>query len=273
MARLTPVQRKTDTALLDPGEDTRIVQGLARGLAVLRAFQPGETSLSNTELAARTGLAKCTISRLTQTLTALGYLSYVPRLGRYQLGGGVVALCHSLLAGMPHRLAARPLLQDIADFARLPASLGMPDQNEMLTIETARHAGLRPPRFDLGARLPIETTSMGRAYLFALPADERTLLLRRLRLKWTKAEWQTIDAGIDKAFTSLAERGFCVSLGDRRPDVFAVGAPLVTPEGLVLALNCGGMPSEVTAERLEHEIGPRLALAASQLSAQDRSHA
>ncbi len=267
MARLTALQRKADTDGLDQdGDDARIVQGLARGLTVLRAFRPGETSLSNSELAARTGLAKATISRLTQTLTALGYLSYASRLGRYQLGAGVVALCHSLLAGMPHRIAARPLLQEIADFSRIPATLGMRDQTEMLTIETARHPHLRGARFDLGSRLPIDMTSMGRAYLFGLPTEERETLLKRLRLNRTREEWRTIRASIDTAFESLAERGFCISLGDRRPDVFAVGAPLVTPEGTVLAISCGGTPTEVSADRLEHEIGPRLALAASQIS-------
>ena len=59
---------------------------------------------------------------------------------------------------------------------------------------------------------------------------------------------------------------FCVSLGDRQPDVYTVGAPVVTADGAVLAFNCGGMPSEVTAAQLENEIGPRLARAARQIS-------
>jgi len=268
MGRLTAVQRKADTDTLEfEDDDGRIVQGLARGLTVLRAFRPGETSLSNSDLAERTGLAKPTISRLTQTLTALGYLAYLPRLGRYQLGSGIVALCHSLLAGMPYRIAARSLLQDVADFARIPASLGMRDQLEILTIETARHPHMRPARFDLGSRLPIETTAAGRAYLYAVGKEERDELLRRIRLQRSRDEWRTIRSGLDHAFESLADRGFCLSLGDRRPDVFAVGAPVITPEGIVLILNCGGMPSEVTAEFLESEVGPRLAQAASQLSA------
>ncbi|HUF19456.1 MAG TPA: IclR family transcriptional regulator [Burkholderiales bacterium] len=245
------------------------MQGVARGLAVLRAFKPGETSLSNADLAERTGLAKPTISRLSQTLVALGYLSLVARTGYYQLGAGIVALCHSLLAGMPHRMAARPVLQEIADFARVPASLGMRDQLFMLTIETARHPQLRPARFDLGSRLPIENTAMGRAYLFALPEKERVALLRRVQPQWPRSEWRGVRARIDAAFESLDKRGFCLSLGDRLPDVYAAGAPIVTHDGAVLAINCGGMPSEASAERLENEIGPRLARAAKQLSVEN----
>jgi DNA-binding IclR family transcriptional regulator len=267
MARLTVAARKANTDRLETAsEDTRLVQGVARGLAVLRAFKPGETSLSNAELAERTGLSKPTVSRLSQTLVALGYLSIVARSGHYQLGAGIVALCHSLLAGMPHRMAARPVLREIAEFARVPASLAMRDQLLMLTIETAHHPQMRPARFDLGSRLPIESTAMGRAYLFALAENEREALLRRVQLQWSRSEWRGVRAGIDVAFKSIAKRGFCLSLGDRRPDVYAAGAPVVTHDGTVLAINCGGMPSEVTAEQLENEIGPRLAHAAQQIS-------
>jgi DNA-binding IclR family transcriptional regulator len=274
MARLTAIARKSSTDTLENAmDDARLVQGVVRGLAVLRAFRPGETSLSNSELAERTGLSKSTISRLSQTLAALGYLWIVPRTGHYQLGAGVVALCHSLLAGMPHRIAAKPILQEIANFSRLPASVGMRDQLSMLTIETALHPRMRPARFDLGSRLPIETSAMGRAYLFALAEGEREALLQRIRLQWPRNEWRSVRARIDKAFESIAKRGYCVSLGDRQPDVYAVGAPVVTAEGAVLAFNCGGMPSEVTAAQLENEIGPRLARAARQISMEAPSRA
>ncbi len=273
MGRLTAVRRKAGTDAFLKNDDTPLVQGLARGLAVLRAFRPGETSLSNSELAERTGLAKPTISRLTQTLAALGYIAYVPRTGRYQLGAGVVALCHSLLSGMSHRIAARPVLQEIADFSKLPASLGMRDQLEMLTIETMRHPHMRPARFDLGSRLPIETTSMGRAYLYGLPTDERKILLLKLRRQWRRDDWASVLARIEAAFDSIARRGFCVSLGDRRPDVYAAAAPILTPDGTVMAINCGGLPSEAPADFLENELGPRLANAASQLSAEAFAHA
>jgi DNA-binding IclR family transcriptional regulator len=267
VGRLTGVRRKASTETFDlDGEDARLVQGLARGLAVLRAFRPGDSSLGNSDIAGRTGLPKSTISRLTQTLAALGYLSFVARTGQYQLGAGVVALCHSLLAGMPHRIVARPVLQELAEHSRLPASLGMRDQLEMLTIETVRHPHARPARFDLGSRLPIETTSMGRAYLYGLPADEKEALLRRLRLPYSRAAWRGVQARMEAAFESIAKRGFCVSLGDRRPDVFAIGAPVFTSDGIVMAINCGGLPSEVSADYLEKELGPRLAHAASQIS-------
>jgi DNA-binding IclR family transcriptional regulator len=267
MARVSATRRKSDTEqLLGDRKEPRRVQGLARGMSVLRAFQPGESSLSNAEIAARTGLAKPTVSRVTQTLTVLGYLSFVPRLGRYTLGPGVVALSHAMLAGMPSRIASRPILQQLADFTRLPVSLGIRDQLDMLYIETARHAALRPPRFDLGARIPMATTSMGRAYLFGQPEADRRVLLEAIRLRAGKSRWRALRVALDRAFESLSGRGFCLALGEWRADVVGVGAPVVMPDGTVLAINCGGPPFEVSADRLEHEIGPRLAYAATQIA-------
>jgi DNA-binding IclR family transcriptional regulator len=267
VARISALQRKTETDFsFEAGEEPRLVQGLARGLAVLRAFRPGELSLSNAEIAERTDLAKPTVSRLTQTLTSLGYLSYVPRLGRYSLGPGVLALCHALLAGMPNRIAARPILQDLADFSRLPVSLGMREQLDMLYIETARHALASPARFDLGARIPVEFTSMGRACLYGLPETDRKALLDVIRLRVGKSRWPALRAALDRSFESITKRGFCLSLGEWRADVIGAGAPVVTADGTVLAINCGGPPFEVSVDRLENEIGPRLAYAASQIA-------
>ena len=56
------------------GTDRRFATTLSRGLSVLRAFRPSDDGLGNAEIAARTGLPKSTVSRLTYTLQALGYL-------------------------------------------------------------------------------------------------------------------------------------------------------------------------------------------------------
>jgi len=65
--------------------DRSFVVALSRGLDVLRAFHPNDGLLGNQEIAARTNLPKPTISRLTYTLTKLGYLTPVPRFEKYQL--------------------------------------------------------------------------------------------------------------------------------------------------------------------------------------------
>ena len=125
-------------AELDPEEaarDRNFVTALARGLEVLRAFRVGNQPMGNQELAEITGLPKPTVSRLTYTLTRLGYLSYNERIGKYRLGSAVLTLGYSMLAGLTVRDIARPLLQEIADYSGVSAALGDRDRLNVLYVE------------------------------------------------------------------------------------------------------------------------------------------
>ena len=61
--------------IADATGDRQFAIALARGLELLRAFGPADRALTNRELCDRTGLPKATVSRMTHTLTLLGYLS------------------------------------------------------------------------------------------------------------------------------------------------------------------------------------------------------
>ncbi|MFC7607994.1 helix-turn-helix domain-containing protein [Teichococcus aestuarii] len=103
--RAAPTAHQPDSPA---GQDRDFVTALARGLEVLGCFRRGESLLGNQEIAARCGLPRSTVSRLTHTLTQLGYLHYVPELGRYRLGTAVLALGSAMLGGLDIRRVARP---------------------------------------------------------------------------------------------------------------------------------------------------------------------
>ena len=56
--------------------DKQFATTLARGIELLRCFTADATELSNADLAQRSGLPRPTVSRLTYTLTVLGYLRH-----------------------------------------------------------------------------------------------------------------------------------------------------------------------------------------------------
>lgn len=89
--------------------DRNFVVALSRGLDVLRAFQPNDGLLGNQEIAARTKLPKPTISRLTYTLTKLGYLTPVPKFEKYQLAPSAMALGYAALANLGVRHLSEPI--------------------------------------------------------------------------------------------------------------------------------------------------------------------
>jgi len=242
----------------DAQKDRQFVTALARGLEVLRAFTPQDGLLGNQEIAARTGLPKPTISRLTRTLTKLGYLGHSERLGKYQLGTGALALGYSVLANMGIRQIARPFMQELAEYSGLSVSMGGRDRLEMIYLEHCRPHTAVTLRLDLGSRIPIATTAMGRALLAALPAEERKYLLEHIE-RHEPERWPKIRTALDQAVEDYRTRGFTVSIGDWQPDVHAVGVALIPPDGSsIIAFNCGGPAFLIDRKKLLNDLGPRL---------------
>ena len=108
------------------GEEAEVgrdfVTSIARAFAILRAYKRGERALGNKEIAARTGLPKSSVARITYTLTKLGYLEFLPQEEKYSLGIGVLALGRNFLSGNDEREVARPLMQELADYTQATRS-------------------------------------------------------------------------------------------------------------------------------------------------------
>jgi DNA-binding IclR family transcriptional regulator len=237
--------------------DRQFVTSLARGLEILRAFNPEDGSLGNQELAQRTGLPKPTVSRITHTLTMLGYLDYDPRLARYMIAPAVLSLGHACVGAAAIRRAAAPYMQELAEYADAAVALGTRDRLSMIYLDVAR--GSRTVAFSLapGARVSMHNTAMGAAYLAALPEKDRQFLLEAIA-KAHPDEWPEISAQFERAFAEIKEDGFCVYQGTYERAMNAVGAALVQPDGTVNAFSCAATAFQFPASRLRGDIGPRL---------------
>lgn len=240
-------------------KEPQVVTALARGLSVLRCFRQGDRFLGNQEIAERTGLPKATVSRLTNTLTTLGYLNHSKRFNQYSLGTAVLSLGYSMLGNLDILKSARPLMQELADNVEASVSLAARDGLHMVYLENCvARANMIALRIDVGARTRIANTAMGRALLCGLPEADRAELIAQIRQATPKAEWPKIKTGIDQGAIDYREKGFCFSLGDWRENVNSIAVPLIQADGSVLAINCGGPSWQLSAEKFEKDIGPRL---------------
>jgi DNA-binding IclR family transcriptional regulator len=246
-----------DASAKQAANDRQFITALSRGLAVLRCFQPGDYMLGNQEISKRTKLPKPTVSRITYTLTRLGYLRHAPELSKYSLGTGVLSLGYSLLANYDIRRLAKPLMQELADRAHASVSMGSRDRLNMVYIEHCLSSSTVTLRLDIGSSIPIDSTAMGRAFLAALPQWERDYLLEAIKAR-NAAQWPKTKAALERAFQEYEERGFCSSIGEWQRDVSAVGAAMVTPDGSIVAFNCGGPSFSIKRTVLEADIGPKL---------------
>ena len=238
--------------------DRQFATTLARGLEVLRCFTPVEPMLGNKEISVRTGLPKPTVSRLTYTLTKLGYLRHNMRLGKYQLGSAVLSIGYPLLASMNLRQAARPHMKELADYSKGSVSMGIRDRLNMVYIETSRNGNAVMTLPDIGTSVPIAQACIGRAFLAACTPPEREAILNQMKVKEPE-QHRKYRPQMDKAIEDIRMRGFCVSYGEMRREIHSVGVPMRrTVDGEIVAFNCS-VPSFVLKKgQLEEDLGPRL---------------
>ena len=246
--------------------DPQFVEAVARGFGILKAFTPRDAMLGNREIAERTSLPKPTVSRLTHTLTCLGYLDYLPRFAKYQLGIGTVSLGQMALANMSVRQVARPLMQHLAEEMDASVSLGRRDRLSMLYVEHCSPRSAVALQLGLGSRLPLAVTAMGRAFYAVTTQEERAAIDRQLARRFPE-RWPALREGLREAVDMHAAFGFTVSIGDWNREVHAAGAAVALPSGGIVALNCGAPAFMIDRERVLREAGPRIAEVARRIRA------
>jgi DNA-binding IclR family transcriptional regulator len=238
--------------------DRSFVVALSRGLDVLRAFRPNDGLLGNQEIAARTNLPKPTVSRLTYTLTKLGYLTPVPRFEKYQLAPSALSLGYAALANLGVRHLSEPFREDVMRETGGAVAIGGRDRHSMIYFGQSRNGLTLGVQLDVGSRVPIATTAMGRAYFWGLSTEERAALLRELREHYG-SRWSKMRDGLERSGEFIARHGFAMSTGDWHADIAAAGVALKLNDGTgPYAFNCGAPAFRFTEERLLNDIGPRL---------------
>ncbi|MGA1286042.1 MAG: IclR family transcriptional regulator [Rubrivivax sp.] len=251
--------------------DRQFATTLARGLELLRCFSAAEVQLSNAELAARTGLPRPTISRLTYTLVILGYLRHSPKYGKYQLGSALISATYPLMASIGLRQHARPLMNGLADETGGDVSMGIRDRLNIVLVETSRSR----TRFrasgalaDTGLSLPLAGSAIGRAWLAGCDHATRAAVLNEIRVK-TPDDWGRFEHAIRQAIADVNDHGFCAVDGDLVHQIRAVGVPYgMTPAGEFVVFNCafaGPVPPDRGAQWLRTDVGPRLTAMVRQL--------
>ncbi|HBO4084088.1 TPA: IclR family transcriptional regulator [Pseudomonas aeruginosa] len=249
---IDPMQEKDEEL-----KDRQFVTALARGLELLSCFTPRESLLGNQELAKKTGLPKPTVSRLTHTLTRLGYLRHLPHSGKYQLEVGVMSFGYAMLSNLSIRALARPLMEEMAGYAKAAVAMAARDRLSMVYLDVVHGEANLTMRRQVGSHLSLHRSAIGRACLAAMPEDEREFILGHIRKRHPE-DWPEVRKGLERAFRDYADYGFCLSLGEWQRDVNAVGVALHHESHGLLAFNCGGPSFHLKREKLEDDIGPRL---------------
>lgn len=133
----------------DPHDE--VIQSLARGMEVLRAFDAAHDRMTIAEAAKVTGLTRAGARRILLTLEKLGYVRSDGR--HYSLTARVLELGQGFLA-QPLWQAVRPVLLSLANTLNETASAGVLDGHDVVYTIRIRSSRLLHLELRAGAHLP-----------------------------------------------------------------------------------------------------------------------
>jgi DNA-binding IclR family transcriptional regulator len=231
-------------------EGQEMARTLVRGLRLLECLALCDGGLRLTELAEAAGLDKATTSRLINTLIDEGYARLDPTSREYQLTSKVRSLAAGVAEQSDLRTTARPHLEALRDATGETVHLGVLEDRNIVYVDK-----LDSPRSirlvsAVGQRMPVHTTSLGKAILSGLDPDEQRRLIGSGPLEARTANSITSVDDLLAAIAEGAERGFALDEEENEENVVCVAAPVELRDGGVIGAISVSGPAFRIRERL-----------------------
>ena len=204
----------------------KTVTSLRRGLQVLRIIN-GTGGCQIKTLQTMIDLPKPTIIRMVATLVEAGYV-WRNEAGLYKVSAKVLALANRYSADEGLLMAARPVLARLRRETSWPSDLAAFDGDAMVILDTGDDPGTFGLNRSRGSRLPVLTTSLGRAYLaFREPQMQEELLAYLLKVEEKRGEARLAPRRLRRILRETKSQGYSVADGEYLKNTRAIAVPVL----------------------------------------------
>lgn len=249
------------------GRGPDFIEALSRGLDVLRAFSADHPTMSLSEVAGATALARPTARRILLTLEELGYVSVTK--GEYRLTPRVLELGMAYIGSLGLWDVARPHLEHLVAQTHESSSMAQLDGSDIVYVARVAVPKLISLRVDIGTRFPALRTSQGKVLLAGLdPQEARGVLELPSRSPVpagpVPADWSQV---LDQ-LAHVREQGWALADEELAPGVRSVAVPVRDGSGQVrAAMNVTVHAAETSVATLTEKHLPHLFEAATAIGA------
>jgi IclR family transcriptional regulator, pca regulon regulatory protein len=248
----------------DAGPD--FIEALARGLDVIRAFQPNQPVLSLSAVADAAGLARPTARRILLTLEELGYVRAAA--GGFELTPRVLELGLTYVLSRNLWEVARPHMEALVTRTHESSSIAQLDGSDIVYVARVAVPKIIALAVTIGTRFPAMPTSLGKVLLAALPPGQAERVLAEPSRSGITARWQPDAAQRAAELREVRARGWSLTDEQLAAGIRSVAAPLRDGDGQVIAaLNVTVHAAETPLDILTGEYLPLLLQAAGAISA------
>ncbi|MFC4066690.1 IclR family transcriptional regulator domain-containing protein [Actinoplanes subglobosus] len=245
--------------MTDTGRGTGpdFIEALARGLDVLRTFRPGVPSMTLSEIAGVTGLARPTVRRILITLETLGYVRGAGR--GYALTPRVLDLGMAYVNSLSMWDVARPHMEKLVAQTNESTSMAQLDGSDIVYVARVAVPKIVTLAVNIGTRFPAAATSMGKVLLAALPPAAVPGVLAEASRSGIAARWQPAEAELEASLREVRAKGWALADQDLAPGIRSVATGVRDGHGTVIAaVNVTVHAAETSVETLLDEHLPKL---------------
>ena len=229
------------------------LQGLERGLAVIRAFSADAPSLTLSEVARDVGITPATARRILLTLEELGYVRSDGR--RFSLTPRVLALGWAYLSSLDLGDIAGPFMEELSAKTRESCSIATLDLPDIVYVARVPTSRIMTVALGVGARLPAYATSMGRVLLAGLPEEELSAYLDSLSPEALTEHTVTSTEGLRKVVARAGADGYALVDQELELGLRSIAVPIKDSRGRpVAALNVSAHASRTSRAALRSDV-------------------
>ncbi|MEV7457389.1 IclR family transcriptional regulator domain-containing protein [Pseudarthrobacter oxydans] len=229
-----------------PQASDQYVQSLARGLAVIRAFDTDHPMMTLTEVAARTGLTRATARRFLHTLVELGYVRTDGK--TFALTAKVLQLGYAYLSGLSLPQMAQPHLEELSLKLGESTSAAVLDGTDIAYIARVTTRRIMNVGITVGTRFPAYATSMGRVLLAGLPPADLKAYLATAEIKPLTPRALDTAKDLLPVLETVRAQGWCLLDQELELGLMSVAAPVYDRSRVVAAVNVSLQAQSVAAK-------------------------
>ena len=233
------------------------VQSLARGLAVIRAFDAEHPRQTLSDVAKATDLTRATARRFLLTLAELGYVRADGPM--FSLTPRVLDLGYSYLSSLSLPEVAGPHLEALTKQVNESASVSILDGTDIVYVARVPVSRIMTVSITIGTRFPAFATSMGRVLLAGLSPGDLDDYLAKVDL--TPLTGRTIAStdALRQELSRVRTAGFCVVDSELEEGLRSLAAPIRDRAGkVVAAANISTQTARYTAAAIRKDLVPAL---------------
>lgn len=240
------------------GESSRyFLKSLAKGMHVLQILADSQEPLGLVELSRRAETNNATVTRICYTLAEMGYVRR-DRQRRFQLTPQLLALGYASMSSMSWRQVAQHYLERLAEETGETVNLSVLQGSELMYLVRINNTGrILPFDLQLGSRLPLHCTSMGKSLLAFLEKEELDAILADC--EFTALTHRTIssEGEFRRELARVKRQGYALNDEELSVGLRSVSAPIMDSEGrAIAALNIAVPTRRVSRHELEERLAP-----------------